>query len=594
MNRHARPIAITGSTKVTTYNLMATSDKPPTDSQLPPSVAAIEAASQRDASAKIVTLMSRDNTQTPGHKRRWAVLAVLCTSLLIVSLDNTILNIALPALISDLHATESQLQWIIDIYACVFAGFLLIAGSVGDRIGRKKVFCAGLVVFAAGSAGSAFSTSVATLVTSRSVMGLGAAAIMPATLSIITDVFRNPVDQERAIGIWSGTTGLGIAIGPIAGGWLLAHYWWGSVFLVNVPVAVLGFVAALWLVPDSSDTEKRPIDLVGAILSTGGLGLLLWSIIEAPIRGWHSVIVLGAGAGAVVLLISFISWERHSTHPMLVLEPFRNRRFSVAMAAVALAVFALMGTLFVLTQYLQFSLGFSALAAGIRILPIAAILAIAALSSTVLDRWVGTKVVVVAGLMAVAGGLWQLTTTTTTQSFSHALLGMLLLGLGAGLIIAPATASVMGALSRYRAGVGSAINSTALQVGGALGVAVIGSVLNSRYQGRMSSVLAGHAVPPAASQAILGSIGGALTVARIAGGALGAALTSTAREAFISGMDLALLVGTVVVAASAVLVIVALPAHRRALPPTSSPLVPGSPRANVYSVRPADEGRGSD
>jgi EmrB/QacA subfamily drug resistance transporter len=494
------------------------------------------------------------------------VLAVLCVSLLIVSLDNTILNIALPALVRDLHATDSQLQWIVDIYACVFAGLLLIAGSVGDRIGRKRVFCAGLAVFAAGSAASAMSTSVPTLVAARSVMGLGAAAIMPATLSIITDVFRNPDDQARAIGIWSGTTGLGIAIGPIAGGWLLARYWWGSVFLVNVPVAVVGLAAALWLVPESSDPERRPIDVLGALLSISGLALLLWSIIEAPVRGWHSTLVIGSGVAAVVILVGFVAWERHTAHPMLVLEPFRNRRFSVAMASVALAVFALMGALFVLTQYLQFSLGFSAFGAGLRILPIAAVLAVAAVSSTYLDRWLGTKVVVAAGLLVVAGGLWQLTTTTTAGGFGHALLGMLMLGLGTGFIIGPATASVMGSLVRERAGVGSAINSTSLQVGGALGVAVVGSVLASRYQGQMTRTLAGHAVPPAAAHAILGSIGGALSVAQVAGGEVGALLAGAARRAFVDGMDVALLVGAVVVAASAVLVVLALPSRRRADP----------------------------
>jgi EmrB/QacA subfamily drug resistance transporter len=484
-------------------------------------------------------------------------------SLLIVSLDSTILNIALPTLVKVLHATDSQLQWIVDTYACVFAGLLLVAGSIGDRVGRKTVVCTGLAIFAAGSAGSAFSTSVSTLIAARSVMGLGAACIMPATLSIITDVFRDPDEQARAIGFWSATTGLGIAIGPIAGGWLLAHYWWGSVFLINVPIAVLGLAAALWLVPQSSDPDHHPIDVLGALLSATGLALLLWSIIEAPVHGWHSGLVLGSGAAAVVILVGFVGWERHTSHPMLLLEPFTNRRFSVAMAAVALAVFALMGALFVLTQYLQFSLGFSALDAGIRILPIAAVLAVAAATSTLLDRLLGTKVVVATGLGVVAAGLWQLTTTTTVEGFGHALIGMVLLGLGAGLIIAPATASVMASLPRERAGIGSATNSTALQVGGAFGVAVIGSVLSSRYQASMTPVLAGHAVPAAAATAILGSIGGALTVARIAGGSLGAELAAAARHAFVDGMDVALLVGAIVVAASMILVAVALPARRR-------------------------------
>jgi EmrB/QacA subfamily drug resistance transporter len=512
-------------------------------------------------------------------KRRWAILAVLCVSLLVISLDSTILNIALPSLIKDLHATESQLQWIVDVYSCVFAGVLLVAGSIGDRVGRKKILCAGLVIFGAGSAASAFSTSPTALDWARAAMGLGAACIMPATLSIITDVFRDPDDQERAIGIWSGTTGLGIAIGPIAGGWLLAHFWWGSIFLVNVPVVLLGLVAALWLVPDSRDPVRRPIDVLGAVASTAGLTLLVWSIIEVPQRGWRSPWVVGAGVLAVAILAGFVAWEHHSAHPMLVLEPFRDRRFSVAMAAVALAVFALMGSLFVLTQYLQFSLGFSPLATGVRILPIAVVLAVAATTSTTLVRWLGTKVVVASGLLIVVAGLWRLATTATAGGFGHAMVGMVLLGLGAGLIIAPSVASVMGSLPRERAGVGSATNSTALQVGGAMGVAVMGSVLSARYQGRMTSLLAGHQLPASASRAILGSIGGALSVARIASGGLGAALAAAARSAYVAGMDLALLVGAVVVAASAVLVVVALPARRRQDPADAvqGPTGTGSP-----------------
>ena len=392
---------------------------------------------------------------------------------------------------------------------------------------------------------------------------------MPATLAVISDVFRAPDERGRAIGIWSATTGLGIAIGPIAGGWLLAHYWWGSVFLINVPVCAAGIVAALLVVPDSKDPDPKPVDVVGAALSMAGLSALLWAIIEAPVRGWFSPAVLGVGTASLVVLTGFVLWERHSTHPMLVLEPFSNRRFSVAMAAVGLAVFALMGTLFVLTQYLQFSLGYSPLAAGIRILPVAAILAVTAVASSALDRLLGTKLLIAAALVIVAAGLFQLATTSSAEGFGHALVGMLLLGAGAGITIAPGTACVIGALPRARAGVGSATNSTALQLGGALGVGIMGSLLATRYQGRMTLALAGHSVPALAQQAILGSIGGALAVARLAGGSLGALLAAAARHAFVSGMDLALVVGAGVVGSSAVLVLVALP--NRAAPPPDRP-----------------------
>jgi EmrB/QacA subfamily drug resistance transporter len=505
-------------------------------------------------------------TRVPGlgHdvRQRWAILAVLCVSLLVVSLDNTILNIALPALVRSLHATESELQWIVDVYALSFAGCMLTAGSIGDRVGRKKVFAVGLAVFAAGSAGSAMSSSVVQLITWRCIMGAGAACIMPTTLSIITDVFRQSDDQARAIGIWSGTTGLGIAIGPIAGGWLLAHFWWGSVFLVNVPIALTGLLVSLWVVPDSWDPAHRHLDIQGAVLSAGGVAALVWAIIQAPTRGWSSPMVLGVGGLALVLLGLFAGWEHRSSHPMLVLPAFSDRRFSMAMSCVALGVFALMAALFVLTQYLQFSLGYSALSAGERILPIAGVLAVAAVSSTYLARLAGTKIVVALGMAVIATGLWRLTTTSLGDHFAHALGPMLLLGAGAGLVIAPATASVMGSLPTTRAAVGAATNGTSLQIGGALGVAVVGSVLTSRYQSTVGAALAGHAVPAAARSAIEGSLGGALTVAHAVGGSTGAALATLSRRAFVDGMDLSLTVAAVVVGAGAALALLALPARR--------------------------------
>jgi EmrB/QacA subfamily drug resistance transporter len=499
----------------------------------------------------------------PVQPRRWLALAVLCVSLLIVSLDTTILNIALPDIVRQLHASETQLQWVVDVYACVFAGLLLVAGSVGDRIGRKRLFCGGLVIFGAASAASAFSSDLTWLDLSRSLMGVGAACIMPATLSIISDIFRDDQTRARAIGIWSGTTGLGVAIGPIAGGWLLVHYWWGSIFLINVPFSVLGILGALWLVPESKDPQRRPIDWLGAVSSAAGLTLLVWSIINVSVNGWGAFSSWGAASIAVVILGGFIAWERHTTFPLLVIEPFGDRRFSMAMLGGALSIFSLMSALFLLTQYLQFSLGYSPLATGVRILPIAVVLGVAALSSSQLDKWFGTKVVITAGMLIVAGGLWQLTTVTVTSGYSHALAGMMLLGAGAGFIIAPATSSVMAALPRERAGVGSGINSSAQEVGGALGVAVIGTALSSRYRAEMAPLLVGHAVPLAAKNAILGSLGGALTVAHMAGGAMGKALALAARLAFVEGMDLALAVGAIVLAVSAVVVAVALPARAK-------------------------------
>ena len=308
-------------------------------------------------------------------------------------------------------------------------------------------------------------------------MGVGAAAIMPATLSILTNVFTEPNDRAKAIGIWSGTTGLGVAIGPVVGGWLLAHYWWGSVFLVNVPIAMLGLVAAALLVPNSRRATSRRPDPVGAILSIVGMSLLLWGIIEAPTRSWTSPVVLGSILAAIGVLTGFVVYEHRSSHPMLEMSLFRSRRFSAAIGAMGLVIFALMGGLFVLTQYLQFSLGYSALQTGLRVAPIAAVILVVAPLSSLIVRRIGTKPVVFAGMVAITLGMALLSQVTVHGSYLDAMPAFFLLGIGTGLAFAPCTESVMGSLPLESTGVGSATNSAALQIGGALGVGVLGSLL---------------------------------------------------------------------------------------------------------------------
>ncbi|MGD0375171.1 MAG: MFS transporter [Streptosporangiaceae bacterium] len=495
-----------------------------------------------------------------GH--RWAVLVVVCASALIVNVDNTILNVALPTLVRKLAATSSELQWIVDSYAMVFAGLLLVGGSLADRFGRKRFFLIGLTVFAAASVGAALSGSVDLLIGWRAVMGAGAALTIPPSLSIINDVFRDQAERARAIGVWAGTIGLGIAIGPIAGGLLLARFWWGSVFLVNVPIVVAAFAGALVLVPDSKNPAAARPDPGGAVLSITGLGLLLWAIIEAPARGWASAEVIGVGLASLVVLGAFVGWEARSSHPMLNLAFFSDRRFSVAAAAETLGVFGLLGALFVQTQFLQFDLGFSPLQAGLRILPMAAVLGASAPLSPILARVIGLKFTVAAGLTAIAGGLWQISdVSAVTTTYGEVVPGLLLIGLGAGLLLPTATNSVVGSVPQGDSGIGSASNAVALQVGGALGVAVIGSVLSTRYQDHLSTALAGRPVPAAAAQTILGSLGGALAVAAHAGGAAGALLAHTARAAFMSGNEVALAVGAAVALGGAILVIARLPSR---------------------------------
>ncbi|NNN20391.1 MAG: MFS transporter [Acidimicrobiales bacterium] len=493
--------------------------------------------------------------------RRRACLFVLCLTLVIVSLDSTILNIAIPTLVNVLKATNTQLEWIVDSYAIVSAGLLIFAGNLGDRFGRKLMLIIGTVIFGMGSLGSAFSGSVGMLIASRAVMGIGTACIMPATLAIITNIYRRQGERALAIGIWSGTEGFGLAVGPIVGGWLLAHYWWGSVFLVNVPISLLGIIGALILIPESKNIDAHRIDWPGVILSIAGISAVLWGIIEAPNRGWHSLEVVMTTLGGLLIIGLFIMWESKSANPMLNLSFFKKRRFSAPMVSVALIIFTLMGVLFVMTQYLQFSLGYSAMGAGFRVLPVAIVLGIAAPISTVLDRILGSKVVVTLALLCVAAGLFYLATTTPSSTYGTALVGMIVVGIGAGLAFPPATESIMGSLPRESTGVGSAANSSVMQLGGALGVGVIGSILATRYQAIILGDLKGHTIPAPALSAIKGSLGGALEVAKIVGGQQGSALASASRSAFISGMDQGLIVGAVVVVVAAVIALFTLPSR---------------------------------
>ena len=512
-----------------------------------------------------------------ASSRDWLALAVLCVSLLIVTLDNTVLNVVLPTLVRDLHATTSQLQWIVDAYVMVFAGLLLVAGSLADRIGRRRTFLAGLAAFAAGSTWAAFSGSVGMLIAARAGMGIGAALIMPSTLAIITDVFRDQGERQRAIGLWAGTSGVGIALGPIIGGLLLAHFWWGSVFLINVPIAAAGFVCAVLVVPDSRKAAAAAPDLAGGLLSIAGLALVLWALIEAPTEGWSSALVIATGFSGLAVLAAFAGWERTCKNPMLNLDFFGRRQFSGAVFSVGLAMFGLFGALFVLTQFLQFDLGYTALEAGVRVLPAAGAIAVVAPLSTLLVRAIGTKLTTAAGLLIVSAGLWQISGATVSSTYGSTVAGMVMLGVGAGLVIPSCTASIMGSLPRGDTGVGSATNSAFLQIGGALGVAVIGSMLATRYQGRVTAAVAPYHIPHPVLAEITGSLGGALGVASHLSAVLGGALTELARAAFVSGMDLGLATGAAFALAGCLVALAALPSRPA---PADSP-APASPEADL-------------
>ena len=509
------------------------------------------------------------------YPRRWAALGVLCLSLVVIGLDNTILNVALPSLQHDLDASNSDLQWIVDSYMLVFAGLLLTAGALGDALGRKRALTAGLIVFATGSALSALAESAGMLIATRALMGLGAAFIMPSTLSILTAIFP-PGERAKAIGIWAGVSGIGIAIGPVVGGWLLEHYDWGAIFLVNLPVVAAALASGRFIVPESRDPAPRRLDLAGFALSIGGLTALVWAIIEAPGRGWTDAVVVAAFAVAGALLAGFAIWERRCAQPMIDVSLFRNPRFSAASAAIALAFFAMFGTIFFLTQYLQAVLGYGALEAGIRTTPVALGLVLAAPSSARAVGALGLRAVVSGGMGILALGLLLLAQADAASAIGLVVGAELVIGFGIGMAIAPATDSIMGSLPLAQASVGSAINDATRVTGGALGVAVLGSALSSGYRADMEGVVAG--MPAPAAEAASDSLMGALTVAERVGGAFGSRLAEVAQTAFVSGMHTAVMVAALVALAGAVVAAAFLPA-RRTLPSSTTPVSPQPLRA---------------
>jgi len=493
------------------------------------------------------------------HRRRWATLAILCVSLLVIVIDNTIVNVALPTLVRDLGTSVSDLQWVVDAYTLVFAGLLLTAGSLGDRFGRKGALTVGLVVFGGASAAAAFAGGVDSLIAARAVMGIGAALIMPATLSILTNVFTDARERALAIGLWSGVAGIAVALGPVTGGFLLEHFWWGSVFIVNVPIVVAAIVAGHFLVPTSRNPTRPKLDLVGAGLSIVGLGALVAAIIETPSNGWTSPLILAGFATAVVSLAAFVWWERRIDEPMLDVRFFANPRFTAASMNVALVFFALFGFIFLATQYLQFVLGYSAFEAGLRTLPFAfALMVLAPLSSKAV-QWFGTKRVVVTGMLLFSSGLVVASTATVGSGYPRVMFAMVLMGAGMGLSVAPATESIMGALPLHQAGVGSAVNDTSREVGGALGVAIVGSLLSSLYSSNLNAKLPAN-VPSQVRDAADQSVGAALQVSAQLG-RVGAPLADAARESFVYAMSRASLVTAAVALVGALLAWRFLPAR---------------------------------
>src|SRR5580692_3055323 len=510
------------------------------------------------------------------------ILVALLLAAFLVNLDTTLVNVALPAMVRELHATTTQLQWVVDSFNLVFAALLLTFGSLSDRFGRKGMLLAGLAVFGTASLAGGFTTGPAQLIVARSVMGLGAAMTFPATLSLISNVFTARRERARAIGLWGAGAGVAIAMGPVA--------------------AATAVLVAL-VVPTSKDPDAAALDIAGLVLSSATMALLVFTIIEAPDYGWAAARSVAGFAVSAVLLAAFIAAERRAAHPMLDVRLFRNMRFSAASGAVTVSFFTLLGFIFLMTQYFQFVRGYGPLSTGVRLLPVALSVGAGSVAGTQLAVRAGTKLIVTSGLVAMAVFyVWVAATTSATTSYGVIAAQMVLYGLGMGLSSAPATESIMGAISRAKAGVGSAVNDSTRLIGGTLGVAVIGSIYASVYGSRLTASLPAS-VPGRVAAIAHQSVGAAYVaagkIAALGHPGLGQALQHAAANAFLRGLTISCLVAAGVAAAGALLAVLFLPAQPAQpiqIAPPASPAAgeaetPGGANETGPQARPAPAAR---
>ncbi|WP_316667749.1 MFS transporter [uncultured Propionibacterium sp.] len=493
-----------------------------------------------------------------ADRRRWWGLIALTIALLMASMDNTILNVALPTLARELHATNDALQWTVDAYQLTYAGFLLVAGSLVDRWGRKRTFITGVALFGACSLAAGFAWDTAVLVAARALTGIGAALLTPSTLAEVSVLFRRPAERATAFAIWSGANGAGAAVGPLLSGALLGRFTWSSIFLINVPLAAACVLAGTWLLPRTApERSDERVDWLGTVASIVGLSVLCWAVISAPGLGLASPLVIGAAVIGLVVLGLFVWVQAQTASPLLDLALFKRRPFAVSVSVSGLVTGGGAGALFVLTQYMQYVLAFSPWQSGLAIMPVAACMLVGAVSAPKALTAIGIKRTVVAGLLLVTGGFTGLAAAGPSMAYSHLVVGACAFGLGAGVLLPAATQAVMDSLPPGSEGAGSATNSALMQVGSALGVAVIGSLLASTY--RVS--LAGRAViaglDEATREKVLSSAGEAFSMAL---GGMGDLLIAM-REAFSSGMALGLGVCAGVVAMATIAVIALYPMH---------------------------------
>jgi MFS transporter, DHA2 family, multidrug resistance protein len=494
------------------------------------------------------------------YERRWWTLAVLCLSLLIVFVGNSSLNVALPSLARDLGATESQLQWVVASYSLVFAGLLFSAGALGDRFGRKGALQFGLAAFFVGAAAASQATTMGQIIGCRAVMGLGAAFIMPSTLSILVNVFPEG-ERAKAIAIWAATVGVAGAIGPLMSGFLLTHFWFGSVFLINLPIIAVALVGGWVLVPKSRDPEEARLDPVGALLSIVGISSLVFALIQAPDKGWGAPQTVGAFIVSFVVLALFVMWELHTDEPMLDMRYFRNPSFSTGSGGMLLVFLAMYGVLFLMTQYFQLVLDDTPLAAAARLLPMAPIMLIVAPLTPQLSRRFGANRVVGAGMVLIAVGFVIFSQVGLATPYWVILLMLIPLVSGMAMSMSPMTSAIMAAVPARRAGAGSAMNDATRELGAALGVAVLGSIAASQYSSHLHDAVA--KLPAASRSAASSSIAGALEATKSLPASAAHAFDLLARTAFVDGIRVAGLFGAALALAAAVVTVRYLP---RSLP----------------------------
>ncbi len=489
-----------------------------------------------------------------GHPQRGRILAIMCGCLIMVVAGVSSLNVAIPTIVRDLDASQTEQLWILDAYALVFAGLLLPAGALGDRFGRRRALLTGLAIFGTASLVATRVDDPAQLIALRAVMGSGAALIMPATLSIITTVFP-PAERGKAIATWAGMSAAGGALGPLASGLLLERFWWGSIFFINTPIVVLVIVGVLRFVPEVTATRHpEPLDPVGSALSIVGLTSVVLAIIEGPEWGWTSARTLGVAGLGVAVLVGFVLWELRSSDPMLDPRLFRIRRFAIGAATITLAFVVLFGSFYILTLYLQFARGTSALGAAVRMLPFPVTMILVAPRSPKIVARIGARKTVALGFGLQTAGFVLASTFDLSTPYPFMALTFVCLALGMAVMMPPTTEAIVASLPESKAGVGSAVNDTTREVGGAVGIAMLGSLLSTGYRDAFGGALGslGDTLPEEAREVAGDSIAGASVVAQQLGGDAGAALTEAASVAYIDGLHLAFLVAAGIAFASAV------------------------------------------